>query len=171
MFRLPGAGIDRIDGAARDISTTQGVDVEFGGFEAAQTLGQGAQQVCKLSRLRLRLRHAHGLEPERRSRRRLRQPPEIGRYHGGDLRIAAGGVAIHHQHDRRAIAGHLNAAVDGAVGNDVVAMEMPDDGTFEAIAHAIAGRGNLPIAIEEQRLGVVGKFIVLRTQHHTDTVR
>src|SRR5215472_18152995 len=49
-----------------------------------------------------------------------------------------------------------------------MAAEMLDDRAFEAIAPAVAGRRNLPVAVEEQRLGLVGKLIVLRTQHDTD---
>ncbi len=64
------------------------------------------------------------LKRKARPGRRLSKPAEIGGDHGRDLGIAAAGAAVGHQHDRLAVAGHLDAAVHGAVGNDVVAVQM-----------------------------------------------
>src|SRR6185437_15056306 len=166
--RLPRIGVDGADGSAGDIRILQRFDVEFKVFDLAEPLGQGAQQFGELLRLGLRLLHADRLETERRSGRRLRETADIGRNDGRDLGIAASGIAVGHQHDRRAVAGHLDAAIDGAVGDDVVAVRVLDDGTFEAIAHAVAGRRNLPLAVEKQGLGFIGKFIVLRSEYHAD---
>src|SRR5205823_14936259 len=61
---LPRPGIDRVDGAACDISILQCLDVEVKAFDRAQTIGQGAQQRREfLSRI-LRLTDADCLEPE-----------------------------------------------------------------------------------------------------------
>ena len=91
---------------------------------ARQPVGQGAQHFREFSRLSLRLGHADGLETKATAGGDLREPSEIGRNHGCDLGIAAGGAAVRHQHDRLAIAGHLDAAVHGAVGDDVVTVQM-----------------------------------------------
>ena len=53
------------------------------------------------------------------ARPHLRQPAEIGPDHGRDLGIAAGHLAIRHQHHRPAVAQHLDRAHDDAVGDDV----------------------------------------------------
>jgi len=86
--------------------------------------GQGRERSssAKLARLGLRLGHADRLKAKQPSSRGLRKPAEISGYHGGDLWVTAAGAAVRHQHDRLAIARHLQAAVHGAVGNDVVAV-------------------------------------------------
>src|SRR3984893_16224829 len=170
--RLPRPGVDRADGAARDVSISECLDVEIEIIDGAEPVGQGAQQFRKLPRLALRLRHAHGLEPKSLAGRSLREPPEIGRDQGRDLGIATAGAAVRHQHDRRTVAGHLDTAVHRAVGDDVVAVQMFDHRTFQAITHAIAGRRDLPFAVQKEGPGFLAEFIVLRTPHHADrTVR
>ena len=165
---LPGAGIDRADGVAGDIGIVQGIEVEINAFEGAQPVGQGAQQVCKLARFGLRLSHTDRLEPERVPRGGLREPPEIGGNHRRDLGVAAAGAAVRHQHDRLAVAGHLQAAVHSAVGNDVVAVQMLQHGTLEPVAHAVARGRYLPRAVDKQLFGLVGEFVVLRAPDHAD---
>ena len=115
-------------------------------------VGKRAQQRREASRFGLRLRHADGLETKGSSGRHLRQPPQIGRDDSCDLGVPAAGAAIRHQDDRRTVAGHLDAAVDGAVGDDVVAVEMLDDRTFQALPHAIDGLLQLPFVVDKQRL-------------------
>src|SRR5271166_5640028 len=163
---VPGVGVDRTDGVARDIRVMQRLDVELRAFEAAQAIRQGAQQLRKFLRLRLRLGHADRLEAETGSGRGLRQPAEVGGDHGCDLGIAAGSAAVRHQHDRRTIAGDLDAAIHGTVGYDVVAVQMFYHRALQPVAHAVAGRGDFPFAVEKELFGLVGKFIVLRPKQH-----
>src|SRR5436305_1590360 len=123
---LPRPGIDGADRMARHIGIAERFDVERDSVRGAQAIGQGAHQLYEFLRLVLRLGHADGLEAERGAGRGLREAPVIGRDHGGDLRVAPGGAAVHHQRDRRAVAEHLDAAIDAAVGDDVVAVQVLD---------------------------------------------
>src|ERR1700733_4603860 len=45
---------------------------------------------------------------------------------------------------------------------------MLDDRSFEPIAHAIAGRRYLPLAVEKQGDRFVAELIILRSEHDTD---
>ena len=45
---------------------------------------------------------------------------------------------------------------------------MLEDGAFEPVAHAVAGRRDLPFAVEKQLFGLVGEFVVLRSPHDAD---
>src|SRR3954471_16102153 len=165
---LPGPGIDGVDRTAGDISIPQGLDVEVEIINAAQPVGQGVQEFRKLFRRGLRLGHADGLEAQRATGRYLREPAEIGGDYGRDLGVAAGGAAVRHQHDRLAVAGYLHAAVYSTVGDDVVTMQMLDARAFEPVTHAVASCRYLPLRVKEQRLGVIGEFVVLRAHHHAD---
>ena len=49
-----------------------------------------------------------------------------------------------------------------------MAVQMLEDGTFEPVAHAVAGRRYLPLAVDKQFFGVVGEFVVLRPPDHAD---
>ena len=108
------------------------------------------------------------LKRKRASRRCLRKPSEIGGDHGCDFWVTARGVAVRHQRDRLAIAGHLQAPVHCAVGDDVVAVQVLEEGSFEPISHTIAGCRYLPFAVDKELLDVVGEFVVLRTPDHAD---
>ena len=48
-----------------------------------------------------------------------------------------------------------------------MAVQMFDDGTFEAIAHAVACRRDLPLAAKKQFLRLT-EFVVLRTHYDAD---
>ena len=74
---MPGSGIDRTDGMARDIGIVQRVDVEINAFDSSQPIGQGAQQFRKFARLGLCFRHADGPEAKGTAGGNLRQPAEI----------------------------------------------------------------------------------------------
>src|SRR5690348_2086873 len=64
---LPGLGIDRTDGAARNIGSLQRLDVELNAFDSVEAVRQGAQQLRELPCFRLRFPHADGFEAERGS--------------------------------------------------------------------------------------------------------
>src|SRR5258708_15550911 len=83
--RLPRPGVDRADGAARDVSISERLDVEIEILDGAEPVGEAAQQFRKLPRLALRIGHADGLEPKGLAGRSLREPPEIGGDQGRDL--------------------------------------------------------------------------------------
>src|SRR5207302_10117124 len=101
---LPSPRIDRVNGVSGDISMPQRLDVEIKILVSAQAVGQGAQPFCEVPRRILRLRHADRLEAKSGSGRYLRETSEVGRNHGGNLGVSAGGGAVRHQHDRRAVA-------------------------------------------------------------------
>src|SRR5258705_8928334 len=162
---LPCSGVDRADGGAGDISILQRLDVEIESLDRPDAVGQAAQQLRKLTGLALRLSHADGLEAEATPGGYLREPPEIGCNHRCNLGIAAAGAAIRHQDDRRAIAGHLDAAINGAVGDDVVAMQVFYDGALKPVAHAVARRRYPPLAVQKQVYRVFSKFVVLPAHH------
>src|ERR1700677_2954964 len=128
-WNMPRLGVDGADGSACDVSIPQRLDVEIKVLDGAQPVGQGAQQLGKLSGFGLRFGHANRLEAEAAPGGDLREPPEIGRYYGCDLGVAAAGAAIRHQDDRLTVARYLDAAVHRAVGNDVVTMQGADDGS------------------------------------------
>src|SRR6185312_6332697 len=144
---LPRPAVECIDGGARDIGALQCI-AEVGAACFTHTVWQRPQQAGHGARLGLRLRHGDRLEAETDARRNLREAAKVSRDHGRDLRVTAAGAAIRHQHDRLSVARDLNAAVHSAVGHDVVPMQVLDDRTFKAIAHAVAGRRNLPLAAE-----------------------
>ena len=59
------------------------------------------------------------IEAERFAGQRLRDLAEIGGDHGRDDRIAAGGLVIGEQHDRRAASRHLHRARDDAAAQEL----------------------------------------------------
>src|SRR4051794_36547426 len=137
-------------------------------FDRSEPVGQGTHELHELQRFSLRFSHADGLEAENLPRLKLRDPTEVCRDHGCQLGVAPGGAAIGHQHDRRAIAGHLNAAVHSAIRDDVVPVKMVDHRAFKPVAHAVARRRYLPFALQKQLYRVLAELVVLRAQHDAD---
>ena len=66
----------------------------------------------------LRFRDIDGRETDALTRLRLADAWDVERAHGGDLRVAAGRLPVHEQHDGLPVAGHL----DGATVRRVVAV-------------------------------------------------
>src|SRR3546814_4283644 len=85
---------------------------------------------------RLGLLDRDGGEAHRVTRAHAAEPRDVGRDHGAELRIAAGGLVIGQQHDRPAVARNLARAGGDTVGDDVVATRMREHRAVEAHAHA-----------------------------------
>src|ERR1700730_9759932 len=134
---LPCCGIDGTNGGAGDVSIMQRLNVEIKAFDIVQPVGQGTQKFREMAQRRLRFRHADRLEAESTPGGRLCKAAEIGRDHGSDIGGAAAGAAGRHQPSRVGFSGYLDAAVHGAVGNDVVPVQMLYHGALEPIAHAV----------------------------------
>src|SRR5262249_8526342 len=87
---------------------------------------------------RVSLVHAGSLKAEPLTRLDLPHAPDVEGAHGGDLRVASGGLPIHQQDDGLPVAYHLDAAERDTVGDDVVALRVLDPRSPQAGAHAIA---------------------------------
>src|SRR4051812_48586489 len=137
-------------------------------FDRSEPVGQGTRELHEVQRFSLRFSHADGLEAENLPRLKLRDPTEVCRDHGCQLGVAPRGAAIGHQHDRRAIARHLNAAVHSAIRDDVVPVKMPNHRAFKPVSHAVARRRYLPFALQKQLYRVLAELVVLRAKHYAD---
>ena len=71
------------------------------------------------------------------ARAQLREAADVGAGDMAELRIAACGLMIGHQHQGLAVAGDLDRAERNAVRDDVVIAGMGDCRPFEPIGHAI----------------------------------
>ena len=97
-----------------------------------------------------------------------RQRRQVGRNHGRDLGIAAGGLPVGQQHDRRAVARHLDRARRDGIGRDVEAAAVLERPAGEAHAHAVGARPDGVFAVEEGRDLAVREVIVLGTLDDAD---
>ena len=92
-----------------------------------------------------------GGEAHRLARQQAAEPRQVDRGHGGDLGIAAHGLAVAQQHDRQAGARHLDGAGPDAVGDDVgrPCRRVLDGRALEADAHAIGFLGDAIVGVDE----------------------
>ncbi|EGE60702.1 hypothetical protein RHECNPAF_1360083 [Rhizobium etli CNPAF512] len=74
----------------------------------------------------------------------LPEPPEVAFDHAGDLRIAAGRVRVAHLYDRFAAGWNLDDAGHDAMGAHLDGGGRRDRLTRQAVARAVAARGNPP---------------------------
>ena len=93
----------------------------------------------------------HRLERDLGADRQPRERRQVGRNDGRDLGIAAGGLPVREQHDRLAVARHLDRARRDAVGGDVEAAAVLDGAAGEAHPHAVGARPDGVLAVEEGR--------------------
>src|SRR3546814_1578660 len=120
---------------------------------------------------RLGLLDRDGGEAHRVTRAHAAEPRDVGRDHGAELRIAAGGLVIGQQHDRPAVARNLDRAGGDTVGDDVVATRMREHRAVEAHAHAVGFARHPVFAGEERRQAVGGEVVLLRPRDHPDRPR
>jgi hypothetical protein len=112
-------------------------------------------------------------EAHRLARQQAAQPRQVDRGHGGDLGIAAHGLAVGQQHDRQAGARHLDGAGPDAVGDDVGATLVDADGVLdrralEANAHAIGLLGDAVVGLREGAAAARAEMVVLRPPDDAD---
>src|SRR5262245_7871980 len=93
---------------------------------------------------------------------------DVERAQGGDLRVPSGGLAIPEQHDGLAVSHPLDSADRHAVGDDVVAANVLDEGPLEASTQAVALRRHLVRPGQEGRDAARGEAIVLGPEHDAD---
>ena len=68
----------------------------------------------------------------------LRQPPQIGRHHAGDFRVAARGLGVGHQHNRLPRGRHLYGAERHGMREHFQRLRQRQRFAAEAVAHAVA---------------------------------
>ena len=112
----------------------------------------------------MRLGDVDGAEAHALPRLHLPDAPDVERAHRGDLRVAAGRLPVDQQHDRLAVAGHLDRAERDAVRDDVVAARVRDAGPRQARAHAVGLRQHLVGPAEERRDALGGEAVGLRAR-------
>ena len=88
----------------------------------------------------------------------------------GDLRVAAGGLAVGQHDDRPARRGHLNRAEGNTVGDDVAVLDVFDQLAVKAAAHAVELRCKGVNAAEKGHSAKLGEGIVLRAEHDTQFI-
>src|SRR4030095_14608865 len=85
----------------------------------------------------MRLRHRDPPEPEPLPGLELPDAGDLVRAYRADLRVAAGGLPVHQQHDGLPVADHLDGPERDAVRNDVVSLRVLDARALEPCAHPI----------------------------------
>ena len=112
------------------------------------------------------LGHCHAAEADPPARLHLGDLADVEGADRADLGVSTGGLPVGQQHDRLALTDDLDAAQRHAVGDDVVAVGMLDEGALEPRAHAVALGQHLVGPFEEGGDALRGEAIVLRSQHH-----
>ena len=94
-------------------------------------------------------------EVHRAARRELREARHVGRGDLGDARIAAGGLVIGHQRDRRAVRRHLHAAEAGRPGQYLIGLLLRTSaGPARRKPMRFDSGATLPHRVEERALRV-----------------